>query len=1465
MAKKLAVEIAVGVNQSDIAQGEKGFKRLGLSAEDAQKRVEGLAKKGDASGEKVNAAALKAAVGFEKLARTTENGGVGAERALSKLVDRTRELESVIEQARQAGAPVSSDAVATLQAVQTQTDGLIRRIGQQRAISEASGRALGDATRAAGGFGGGVRSASDILGAFNPRLEQLAIRAGIAAGAIAVVDGAYRRSVSGVADFAKEVGASKDSVDRFVEALPKGLGPLSMLSFYIRQATTNFREYKEAVKGAQVAAGETWFAKMERDAKAFTAQVTAMRRSVTGDAAALSKQAELLERAWHEAVRDGMLGEEGQRAFAQRGAAMAESFRIAGAAIPPFITRLEGIHTAHEDAILIARDREAAEKKAFNEATQAAKRYAEMLADANAEARMDNERYGAQVIRARPIELRQLDPIIAKEKALSKVQHDAAEDYQRQWRKIAEEQEEYFERQQELLRQQAEDIERYVKEPLVSAWQTMRDQALDAITAVVMGGKVSFSDLIKSWLAMWVRAMLEWLVRYVATQRAAQAATAGVGAGGGGGGGMGSAAQGAGALQGTGMSASTMAGAALIAYGLFVVYKGFIEDHKRKFAGVTLGDQGQLLSSAQHGKKYMDGLLKTVDALLSSLRSWLKEFDIQMKKFASITIEADKSGYSVRSGAAIIGHFKTAEEAISAAQAYMIRFGEFAESVPELVRAAVSASDLNMDSITANVSFARELLTQNMEQIALAIHDATELFVDQVRRSFELFGQVGRNFNAAALIEATGSAVTFFTNSLHELYNQLTGRQEDPRIAAERQRQAYNLQRAVMVAQITLLLEEVRARIALVQAQIAMLNTLRNTPGFGGGGGPGAGAGGGLREGGGYAGTSSPGAVNTRKGGGALFQDNRNPSNDPQLAALLQVLDNLARALAGLPPEIGEGGVKPGRRGGGGAGGRREQLDQILDDARRAGMDEWARRLSEWNDKWAEAAKLAGRNAGLLAQVNAAKAEELELMRREVRESYAKYLADFGKTDFEAGLQRFLADLELIPDEILPDTDKALIRTRYLAEQLAGVAQSIREFSGDPTAGVAAIFAQADDYQKNIAALLAAGSIAADEAAEFMRQIAAGVEYQKEQMAGGIMDKLFGYLKGNVQFEAQRKAWDKKKIDLEFRVIEAQLKALGAWDDATRDLFDAARRAALDQAGGDGATPPPYAGHYTNERTVWDGWVWTWNGSNWVRGNQYNPPGQGGGGGTGTGSADNAAQRARDMLARYQNEGLSRWHQALRQLNEDFEFIRRTLGNTPEVAQAYAAAMERLRTQFLQGIRDYYDAMTIGGTSPLTIAQQYQAAAQRYTQALAAVQGGDLSQADALRSAAEQYQQLASQMFGTSTAGFAGIFSQIRTDLAALLGIGGSAAGGSNVLQGPAQWFAQGADRTIAATDNVAQVIQMNSTREHVLLTNIHNELREIKGELRLRPSSPPTAFGYGNSGNVAAGDTQRWPGRRSA
>lgn len=153
-------------------------------------------------------------------------------------------------------------------------------------------------------------------------------------------------------------------------------------------------------------------------------------------------------------------------------------------------------------------------------------------------------------------------------------------------------------------------------------------------------------------------------------------------------------------------------------------------------------------------------------------------------------------------------------------------------------------------------------------------------------------------------------------------------------------------------------------------------------------------------------------------------------------------------------------------------------------------------------------------------------------------------------------------------------------------EQLAGMEQSsldrlgaelstaINQFSGlvNP---MLAINRQAAELSENITAYGEAAGWTAEQIAEAQAQIAAGVEFQREQAINGIMGTLFGYLEQDAAYQAQYAEFRKSEIDLQFRLIEAQLRALDVWDEATQRIFDAARDAAESQltaGGGSGYT-----------------------------------------------------------------------------------------------------------------------------------------------------------------------------------------------------------------------------------------------------------------------------------------------------
>lgn len=984
------------------------------------------------------------------------------------------------------------------------------------------------------------------------------------------------------------------------------------------------------------------------------------------------------------------------------------------------------------------------------------------------------------------------------------------------------------------------------------AWQIYYDAAFDAINAIgdsltdvitqaAMEGKVNWesvweglkSSLIKIFAEMLADMLKRWIANQIAMRAASQAIGAGstVGMGGGGGGNVGSllsmfggggGAGGAGGMGG--VSVGTMAGVAVAAFALYVVYKGFIEDHKRKFSGVTLGSQGEIISQAGHGKKYLDGLLKVVDQLVKGLQSFLKEAGIAMKSFASVTVEADKSGFSVFSGQSIIGHFKTAEEAISAAQAFMIRFGEFADDVPHLVRAAVESvsmiDQLNMENISSSIAFARELLTQNLPEIASQMEQFTTKFVDQMRRSFEMFAK-----DPAALLEATGSAITFFTTNLQSLYNQLTGHKEDPKEAAERQRVAYNAQRAIMIAQIQLLYNEIEARIDLMRTQIANVQMLRDLgiPGGGGsgipgGGGSGGGGGGSVNPGVGSTGSGDWGGAHFPfKGGGALVVDDRNPTGNPQLQALLQILDNLARAMQGLPPEIGPGGVRTGRGGGGGRAGARQGVMDFMDEQRFA-----------------------------LAQ---AKRNPLQQEIESIRRSFAEQLEAAGKN---VALRNQLLALE---KEAI---DAA--RERYQAEVEARV---------DEATGVGNAFTEIRKKFSGLRKEVTDAGFAADKASDMMGRLAKAeedaVNVLSQQMAGDLLGGLAQYIEDEtVRAEfLKQQAIIKFNLDMaaykaQFAILQAEGKLAPEVLKGIQDAFDWIEQhpPTFGTGGGGGGgndNVPPFPGQYMGQTIAWGGTYWIWQGTYWESFGGTTPPSPGGGGG---GTDTSQIDRARELLRRYQREGMNAWDRALLELNEDFDAIRAALGDTPEVMEAYADALARLREEFLEGLHDFYDELQGGALGGATVAQQFETAAARYQQILAAVQAGDLSQADALQQAAREYIDLAAQMFGTSTGGFATVRDQILAQLAALLGIGGDVTTGGialvpgNVLGG-ADRFTAAMDTsmraTVAATQNVASVIDITSRMEQSKLDEVIGRLDTIIAAVLPDPAIAAAAISVGD------------------
>lgn len=283
-----------------------------------------------------------------------------------------------------------------------------------------------------------------------------------------------------------------------------------------------------------------------------------------------------------------------------------------------------------------------------------------------------------------------------------------------------------------------------------------------------------------------------------------------------------------------------------------------------------------------------------------------------------------------------------------------------------------------------------------------------------------------------------------------------------------------------------------------------------------------------------------------------------------QWAAVWQDAYNAAMAAASRPA-----------RGAGGGGGRslkderedlRRELDRILAEAQgplHLIFFDLGESIADLTKRWKEAKlPLADLTAGIAALTAAAQKQAKQRMDE---------LAGIG-TDFTRQLEEGLAafdELEAlgrgktgIPDW-LREVREGQFKER-MKQDFSGRVDAFAGFS-DPMLEIRMNSAK---LRQELAALAEKGMLTAEEIAAAKDKIAEGEEFQRQSAITGIMDRVFGYLQGSKEHAAQIEEFELKKIDIEFKLIEAQLKALNAWDEATADLVADARDAAESMARG---------------------------------------------------------------------------------------------------------------------------------------------------------------------------------------------------------------------------------------------------------------------------------------------------------
>lgn len=911
-------------------------------------------------------------------------------------------------------------------------------------------------------------------------------------------------------------------------------------------------------------------------------------------------------------------------------------------------------------------------------------------------------------------------------------------------------------------------------EPLVRGFEGIASDIGNALGDAFLTGKLEWdkladamkrtmantiADIVSDFLSQWIRAIAQWLARWIASHRVAQAtagqtaavnaAAGGAGAAGGGAGGA-SGAVGALASGSGGASAWSSYGAvasyAFLAWVGYNIYKGWT----RKRA--TFGELG-LDFAAVGSRQIGDSLREVVQGIISGISDLTKEWRLGIEQLGQVSVGVTSKGVIyVKTALDAVGQvFKTMEEAVEYAKLQAIKLATFGKETSALIQAAIRGSQATtLQGLGSDIDFARMLEGLGLPEVGRQLLEFTQTAVDNFRRAMDLFRD---DLSQAAV--AVGAIMTDFSGNLWSLYNNLQGIKEDPKAKWERDKAAYNAQRAIMVAQITLLYEEIKARVAAYQAHRLYLQQFGGEGGLGGGAGGGGLGGGGVTRGpgeGGYGGGQS-GGRGPSKGGWNPNEpkpDLRNPGNDPQLAALLQILDNLARALSGLPPAI-TGGYT-GARGGGGRGAaradaRRSALDQ-LEEMRARSQGEYAQLLLESNRamrEWKETVK-----EGKLTTAEAAEGERLlREQRQQAIDAFRQSL--FGDVSAFVGVNPF--------QQIKNDADALRDRLR---DALGQGAIKWREFKAEMDKLNAA--------ERERLAILAKETLAGtmEGLAKYVTDETLRTQLLQEAAVLKFEIEYANLLATTELLRAQ--GVNVELLDAAIRNIGANMpQVLANLREGVRNVADEARRLFPEDyaiRGPGGALPP-------------------------------------------TASGDDPRKRALDMLKEWQDLGIHPLVKDLRDLGTDFTFLRQHLGDTTEVYAAHAAKLRDILSRYLDPIREFREGRQLSNLSTLTGEGQYYEAQRQFRETMAAIQGGDLSKLDQVVNLAQKYGELG-QGF-TAGEGLRFIMKEIDDALLALErnvpGIAGALSGAplgssTNPMQAEAPGTVTAINQNTAAVNN---------------------------------------------------------------
>lgn len=853
---------------------------------------------------------------------------------------------------------------------------------------------------------------------------------------------------------------------------------------------------------------------------------------------------------------------------------------------------------------------------------------------------------------------------------------------------------------------------------------------------------------------------------------------------------------------GFGASASTISALGWIAGTLAVfalIYEGvdkIIKKHKARRYGTQLtfdfGDFSQTMDDAGNS------IVEALHDLISGIEEAL---NISIDDLAEIGIHVRNDGeaFKVFFKGVLVDTYGTLDEALEEA----LRL-----AITDSSAVLTGLSDLMQEGISSQrfsgFEDMMEFLAQ-LKEISDLGSSAGIIDLKAVTRNLDDLWDVLRRLRSVTQSVADGYSNLVMTelNTWRSLIDSVTGRQPTEAELLENRRRELVLIRT----EIELRKAIIRQRILEIEATIAAIkagNMLAGWPGGGGGN-----VGGGVGPSSGIIGVAKAFAI----AGGIVAQTGAviltaaavlTQEAIDMIAALEAEADALRDLLAGLQDIVipDPASLKPGRTERGSGGGDvginlRELIDETFRNIDLSKMTEFQRQLAEINKKWDEATKSQGLHSNALERakqrrdeaIKAAKGNEEAI--KAANEAYERAVRNINATkkEIEEANEARKAEIALLEQQ----TKLALV-------------DRFKDFLGLAN-GFDAVRKTAQELIKDIE-----GSPFGDaRKAQMIGRILGELDRQIEQMSVESASSLFGQMLGDLEaFGASEELMSEARNHmavlehtLKMENYRAEIAILKAQGKLAPEIVAALEKSFtfLDSIDisvsptGDPAYPFDVNIRFQGYDNVVDA----------------------------SDRFADALNKAKDLLKKYQTDGLDPLTRSLQTINADFEEIRKQLGNTPEVMIAYSQAIKAAYDQFLSSIRQTQEDLFFGELSPVDTMSQWQKALADFGEAQLKFRQGDLNIVGDVPEIVQRLLGLAREVIPIGSEAYKDIFIDANKFLNEILAMQpddlGSAVNPMNVsgmadLKSIGEYQIDYLERILRSSDRVAEAVEMMDARE---------------------------------------------------